>query len=710
MKRVRPSLVLWLGLASLFSVAAQQANPPSSVTELRRQAIELLKRAEATPPAEAAFREAITQAAETIDRIAAAVGTAADRQALRSASTRLQERARSARDDAFSLTPFVALLDRVAATDTAAGQELEFQGSYTQPTTKEPAEMPRAAVTSPVQFEDVPCLATKTYCGARTKDHILESGGSGVAMFDYDGDGRLDIYLVTAFELTDAREKIPHRNALYRNEGDWTFRDVSAGSGLDVAAWGSGVCAGDYDNDGRLDLYVTNFGPNFLFRNNGNGTFTDVAPDAGVASLPRAAPTASSTGPSFSAGSSWSTGCTFFDADADGDLDLYVAGYVSTSWSELARAQRTLVWRGGPKTMIGPMGLPGEPDAFFENVGNGRFVDATAARGLSDTARGYGYGVLATDYDADGWVDLYVANDTSPNFLYRNRGDGHFESVGLESGVAMNGEGRAQAGMGVDSADYDGDGRLDFVVTNFAHDVNTLYRNRGAQQFEDVTSAVGLAAPTFVRMGWGTAFMDADLDGRVDLFFANGHIYPNVDDYPDLQETYRQKNQLFVNDGRRFADVSDSAGGGLQVMKSSRGLAVGDLDNDGDLDLVISNMDDVPTVLRNQQRTSHHWVGVQLQQPAGSRFCIGAQVAVIAAGKRQVREIRSGGSYLSQHDLRTHFGVGNYTGPVDVEVRMPGGRVWRWRGQPTDRMLTLTLDDDASAAGSRPAGAPVRER
>jgi enediyne biosynthesis protein E4 len=698
-----PLLVLWLGLASLFPVAAQQANQRSSVAELRRQAVELLKRAEANPPATAAFGEAIAQAADTIDRIAVGVSTPADQQALREASTRLRTRLRSAPNEAFSSASFVALLDRVAASDRAAGQELEFQGSYTQPTTKEPAygghgsamgpaptEMPRAAVTSPVQFEDVPCLATKTYCGGRTKDHILESGGSGVAMFDYDGDGRLDIYLVTAFELTDAREKIPHRNALYRNEGDWTFRDVSAGSGLEVAAWGSGVCAGDYDNDGRLDLYVTNFGPNFLFRNNGNGTFTDVAPDAGVASLPRAARTASSTGPGFSAGSSWSTGCTFFDADADGDLDLYVAGYVSTSWSELARAHRTLVWRGGPKTMIGPIGLPGEPDAFFENVGNGRFVDATAARGLSDTARGYGYGVLATDYDADGWVDLYVANDTSPNFLYRNRGDGHFESVGLESGVAMNGEGRAQAGMGVDSADYDGDGRLDFVVTNFAHDVNTLYRNRGAQQFEDVTSAVGLAAPTFVRMGWGTAFMDADLDGRVDLFFANGHIYPNVDDYPDLQETYRQKNQLFVNHGTRFADVSDSAGGGLQVMKSSRGLAVGDLDNDGDLDLVISNMDDVPTVLRNRPQSGHHWAAVQVRAPAGNRFGVGARIT-IEGGGTQTREIRSGGSYLSQSALTAHFGLGTFAGPIAVEVRMPGGKTWRWQNQPVDRVLTLEV-------------------
>jgi hypothetical protein len=420
-----------------------------------------------------------------------------------------------------------------------------------------------------------------------------------------------------------------------------------------------------------------------------------------VASPPAPGRTGSSAGPSVSSGTSWSTGCTFFDSDGDGDLDLYVARYVSTSWSELARAQRTLVWRGGPKTMIGPMGLPGEADTFFENVGNGRFVDATAARGLTDTARSYGFGVLATDYDNDGWVDLYVANDTSPNFLYRNRGDGHFDSVGLASGIAVNGEGRAQAGMGVDSADYDGDGRLDVIVTNFAQDVNTLYRNRGGQQFEDVTSAVGLAAPTFVRMGWGTAFFDADLDGRVDLFFANGHIYPNVDDYPDLKESFRQKNQLFLNDGLHFADVSDSAGGGLQVMKASRGLAVGDLDNDGDLDLVISNMDDVPTVLQNRQQTGHHWLAVQLQQSAGNRFCIGAQVTITAGNTRQIREIRSGGSYLSQHDLRAQFGLGTYTGPVDVEVRMPGGRVWRWQGQPTDRLLTLTLDDHASVSTAR---------
>jgi enediyne biosynthesis protein E4 len=583
----------------------------------------------------------------------------------------------------------------------AVESDLPFQGSYSQAKVAEPVygghgtamgpppdfRAPAASAHSdpfvaPVQFEEVDCITTKTFCGGRTKDHILESGGSGVALFDYDGDGRLDIYVVTAFELSEQRERIPHRNALFRSLGDWKFQDVSAGSGLDVAAWGNGVCAGDYDDDGRLDLYVTNFGPNFLFRNNGDGTFAERAGPAGVQ-----AP-------------GWSTGCTFFDADGDGDLDLYVARYVRASWSELPRAQRTLAWRGGPKTMVGPKGLPGEEDLFFDNRGDGTFVESTAARGLADEARAYGFGVVATDVDDDGWIDLYVANDTNPNFLYRNRGGngqpGHFESAGLASGAALNAEGRAQAGMGVDSGDYDGDGRLDLVVTNFAHDTNTLYRNRdGANHhpggFDDVTEAAGLAGATFVRMGWGTAFFDADLDGDLDLFFANGHIYPNVDDYPALKESFRQRNQIFLNQQGRFADVSEGAGRGMQVAKSSRGLAVGDLDNDGDPDLVISNMDDAPTVLRNEQRTGHHWVTIQLARSSGrNRFAIGARVTIDAGGVRQVREIRSGGSYLSQHDLRAHFGLGSYKGPIDVEVRMPGGAVSRWRQQPIDRILTLT--------------------
>jgi len=691
MARLWPTLALSLVFA-ILQTAPPQALQHASVAEIRQDALTLLRRAEASSAGSSERKQALSDAADRLDSLAGSTFPPELLKELRQAATMLREEARASRprEPAFSAASFLTLLERVAAaTESRPGATLDFQGSYTQPKIAEPVYGghgsamgpppvdPRPAgssIISPATFEEVRCISTKTFCGGRSKDHIAESGGSGVALFDYDGDGRLDIYVVTAFELSDHREKIAHHNALFRNEGNWRFRDVSTSSGLDAAAWGNGVCAGDYDNDGRLDLYVTNFGPNFLFHNNGNGTFTDSAASSGVA------------------GSGWSTGCAFFDADGDGDLDLYVARYVDASWVDVAKAQRTLVWRGGPKTMVGPKGMPGEADLFFENHGDGTFVEAADAHGLTDAARGYGFGVIATDYDDDGWIDLFVANDTTPNFLYRNRGDGRFESVALASGVALNEEGRAQAGMGVDSADYDGDGRLDLIVTNFAHDVNTLYRNLDGQHFEDVTVASGLAGPTFARMGWGTAFFDADLDGTLDLFFANGHIYPNVDEYPELQETYRQKNQLFLNRGNRFIDVSDTAGGGLQIAKSSRGLAVGDLDNDGDLDLVVSNMDDVPTVLENRQQTGHHWVAIQLLKPGLNRFCIGARVTIETGGRRQVREVRSGGGYLSQNDLRAFYGLGAYTGAVNVEVRMPGGATWRWQGQPIDRVLKLTLD------------------
>jgi hypothetical protein len=299
--------------------------------------------------------------------------------------------------------------------------------------------------------------------------------------------------------------------------------------------------------------------------------------------------------------------------------------------------------------------------------------------------------VVTTDFDDDGFVDLFVANDSNPNFLYRNLGNGRFESVGLVAGVAVNSEARAQAGMGADAGDYDGDGRMDFVLTAFAHDRNTLYRNVDGSRFEDASDAAGLAASTFARMGWGTVFLDADLDGMLDLFFANGHIFADIDDFPQLGETYRQKNQLLVNQATRFRDVSAAAGGGLQAARVGRGLASGDLDDDGDLDLVVSNMDEAPTLLENRQRTGHHWLAVRLVAPAHNRFGIGARVTIDAGGRRQVREIRSGGSYLSQSDLRAYFGLGDQAGPVDVNVRMPGGRQWSWRGLSADKLHVLEL-------------------
>jgi enediyne biosynthesis protein E4 len=592
-------------------------------------------------------------------------------------------------------TPLLSLLERVRVRlegEVALG--LSFQGSYSRTPAKEPVTGGHAssmgpapavsptdldAVASPASFEEAARLPTRTYCGGPTKDHILESGGSGVALFDYDGDGLLDIYLVTGAELTPARERIAHRNALYRNLGGWKFEDVSKQSGTDAAAWGNGVCAGDFDDDGNLDLYVTNWGPNFLFRNRGGRTFEEVAARAGVAA------------------GGWSTGCTFFDADADGDLDLYVARYVETTWEDVVRAKRTLIWRNGPRIMVGPTGLPGEADLFFENLGHGRFTDATAARGLSDQARSYGFGVLATDYDDDGWIDLFVANDSNPNFLYHNLGDGRFESVGLLAGVAVNGEARAQAGMGADAGDYDGDGRMDLVLTAFAHDRNSLYRNLDGRQFEDATVATGLAAPTFKRMGWGTAFIDGDLDGRLDLFFANGHIFADVGDYPQLEETFRQENQFLLNTGGSFRDVSKKAGAGLQIARVGRGMAAGDLDNDGDPDLVVSNMDDAPTLLENRQQTRRHWIAFRVAARASNRFAIGARVTIDAGGRKQVREIRSGGSYVSQSDLRPSFGLGDYSGPVTVEVRMPGGRRWSWKGLGVDRLHVLELSEAAAA-------------
>ena len=594
----------------------------------------------------------------------------------------------------------LALVDKARAqleADVARG--LPFQGSFSQTKPKEPASgghasamgpappnvtLPDNGAPVPVTFDVGAQLPWKMHCGGATKDHILESSCGGVALFDYDGDGLLDIYLVTAAELTATRERVPHRNALYRNLGGWKFEDVSNKAGVDLAAWGSGACVGDADGDGRLDLYVTNWGPNALFRNRGDRTFENVAATAGVAA------------------GGWSTGCTFFDADGDGDLDLYVARYVETTWDSVLKAQRTLRWRGGPHIMVGPAGLPGEADLFFENVGHGRFVEAADRHGLMDRTRAYGYGVVATDYDDDGFVDLFVANDSNPNFLYRNLGNGRFESVGLEAGVAVNGDGRAQAGMGADAGDYDGDSRIDLVLTTFAHDRYTLYRSIDGRHFEDA-SAAGIAAPTFVRMGWGAAFVDADLDGRLDLFFANGHIFSDVDRFPQLGETYRQKNQLFLNLGGRFRDVSDRAGAGLQLAAVGRGLAVGDLDNDGDVDIIVNNMDAPPTLLENRQQTKRHWLAVRAAAPAGNRFAIGAKVTVSGGGTKQMREIRSGGSFLSQNDLRAYFGLADYAGPVDVEIRMPGGRRWEWKQLPSDRLHLLTLAESAAIPRPRRA-------
>ena len=514
-------------------------------------------------------------------------------------------------------------------------------------------------------------LSVITYTGGAEKNHILESTGNGVVAFDYDGDSDLDLYFVNAYRFPKRGQTEPHSNVLYQNNGKGVFTDVTSRAGVGAAVYGQGGCVGDFDSDGLPDLYVTNFGPNVLYRNNSNGIFADVTKKAGVGD-PR-----------------WSIACVFFDADGDGDHDLYVTNYIEATWQQIHSAKRTRLWRGKVEVLDGPKGLPGSRNTFYLNNGNGTFTDATEKSGLLPGADSYSMGVVAFDYDNDGDMDLYVANDSTPNSLYRNRGNGTFDEIGTVSGLAYNADGQEQGSMGVHFGDYDNDGWFDLVVTNFAHDYYTLYRNLKGQFFQDVSFAAGIAVPTFVPLGWGTFFFDADRDRDLDLFFVNGHIYPQVDNDKSLGESYRQNNQLFLNESGKFRDASSQSGVVSRTPKSGRGAAYGDFDNDGDLDIAITNQDEAPTYLENRA-TSGHWLMLQLIDTKGSPLALGARAVVTAGGVSQIQQVASGGSYASQNDFRLFFGLGSAASADRIEIRWPDGKKETFTGVAADRIQRIT--------------------
>ena len=530
-----------------------------------------------------------------------------------------------------------------------------------------------AAQASSVDFNDRSegsGLEIVTWSGSVEKPHILESDGNGVLVLDYDGDGYQDLYFVAAFRIPRNEEAMEERSALYRNRGDGTFVEVSHRAGVGARVYGPGGCVGDYDADGLPDIYLTAYGDNILYRNNGDGTFTDVTVGTGVAEP------------------GWSIGCTFLDADGDGDQDLYVGNYIVAPWEEILAARRTRRWRGKVEVMDGPRGLVEAPNTYYVNKGDGTFDDATEASGLAEGRLGYTMGVASFDYDNDGHVDIYVANDSTANRLYRNHGDGTFEEVGTWTGSSYNADGRVQGSMGVHYGDYDGDGWFDIGVTNFALDYYALYRNLEGELFQDESFNSQLAVTSFAPLGWGVLFFDADNDGDVDLYFSNGHIYPQVDEDESLGETYRQHNQLLLNEGGKYHDVSAEAGDAFDVKLSSRGAVFFDLENDGDLDLAVSNQDEKPNLFVNES-TAGSWLRVDLRQTVGAHRPLGTRVEIDVEGVKQIREASSGGSYASELDPRLHFGLGEASKVHRMSIRWPDGRRSLFEDLPANQQLVI---------------------
>jgi len=553
------------------------------------------------------------------------------------------------------------------------------------------AQQSRAATPPPhiVNFTDIAekagLTARNVFGGLNTKKYIIETTGNGVAIFDYDNDGWPDIFLVNGTRLEGFPAGQAPTNRLYRNNHDGTFTDVTAQAGLTATGWGQGVCVGDYDNDGWEDLYITYYGKNRLYHNN-HGVFTEVAEKAGVAG----------------SGKAWGTGCAFVDYDRDGHLDLIVSDYVDFDLADApAPGERpTCIWKGVP-VMCGPRGLAGSKNILYHNRGDGTFEDVTAKAHIDHTDGHYAFSISTFDFDEDGWPDIFVACDSTPSILYHNNHDGTFTDVAVTAGAAFNEDGREQAGMGSTIGDYNGDGHLDIFKTNFSDDTSTLYKNNGDGTFNDETTAAGLGLYT-QYLGWGTMFLDFDNDGWPDLLLVNGHVYPEVDSQ-HLGSSYKEPRILFHNNGDgTFTDISASAGAGITTAASSRGLAVGDLWNDGRMSAVINNMNAEPSLLVNQARNANHWVAIHTVGTKSNRDGIGARIRVKAGERILVDEVRSGSSYISNSDMRVHFGLGKVDKIEWVEIRWPSGLIERFENLAVDQIHTLTEGSGSRGEPKKP--------
>ncbi len=538
--------------------------------------------------------------------------------------------------------------------------------------------------TGPIVFQDTAKQAGLTAwhhkAGTPEKKLILEAKGPGVCLLDYDHDGWLDIYLVngSTYDALDGKAEPPHA-ALFHNNHDGTFTNVANLAGVTNDRWGYGCTVGDYNNDGWPDLYISNYGENRLYRNNHDGTFTDVAAKAGVTL------------------NMWSTGATFGDYDGDGNLDLFVGGYIHLDLKNPPVSGSKAVGYAfcqyrGVQVMCGPRGLPGEHDHLFHNNGDGTFTDVSKKLGVDDPNGYYALGALFADVNNDGKPDLLVANDSTPNYLYMNKGDGTFEDDSYMSGYALNESGREVANMGIAAGDYRNNGCLDIVNTVFADDYNVLFQNDCKGNFTDVSYQAGIAVSSIPFVGFGDGFLDYDNDGWKDLLIINGHVYPQVDKHLEWGESYAERPLLYHNlkDGK-FDLVPAVEGTGLAVVTVGRGAAFGDLFNDGKIDVVLNNMDGVPVLLRNVNADHHHWVEMKLiGGPKSPRDAVGATVYLTAGGLRQRGDVLSGGSYLSSNDLRVHFGLGDTAKADQVEIHWPSGAVEKMTLPAVDRIYTIT--------------------